>query len=228
MHHDFLPAAGGLSVSFTLPRYILHVDLNKSSKCYFHAGWSLPVLRWSALRFVGLSECDPLHKQVTLLSNGLLCHSCTFATSTRSRFLPGRLRWWMRAPAALHKPRTISSKRETDLLLGATPSVMEGSDTSWGNKEAGGAHRDPQCFASRFLVGHIGYWVWAIKRQKSFSLSVRSYSASYTCTLISFPLSPLSFFSLLLFIHPSCRLSVSSVCLPVLLTRSDCVGYVVK
>lgn len=25
----------------------------------------------------GLSDCDLLHKQVTLFSNGLLCHCCT-------------------------------------------------------------------------------------------------------------------------------------------------------
>lgn len=52
--------------------------------------------------FAGLSECDPLHKQVTLLFNGLLCHSCTppWRVPHRSdtQLLPaGRLGWWMRA-----------------------------------------------------------------------------------------------------------------------------------
>ena len=96
---------------FGLP-CILHVGLNQSSDCgrptcclLSEASAELNVSQpLSALLAcvvcAALSECDLLHKQVTLLSNGLLCHSCTppprsLTTFTHSRFPAGRLQWWM-------------------------------------------------------------------------------------------------------------------------------------
>lgn len=127
---------------------ILHVGLNKSSDCgrptccllseaSAEVNVSQPLSALLAcVVLAALSECDLLHKQVTLLSNGLLCHSCTppprsLTAFTHSRFLPDDYsdewvrRSAVRPPAALHKQHTI--KKESDFLIGGTERVMEES-----------------------------------------------------------------------------------------------------
>lgn len=106
--------------------------------------------------FAGLSECDLLHKQVTLLSNGLLCHSRTppwrflsphphTHTHTYRRFLPDDYgdEWARQSavwpPAALHK----TTNHQADFLLDGTVRVMEESDASWGSINVKSTQKKP-------------------------------------------------------------------------------------
>lgn len=139
----------------------------------------------------------PLHKQVTLLSNGLLCHSCipprrSLSTFTLSRFLPdGYSDEWVRErgewpPAALHEQQAIKKRDSTER-------EMEESDISWGNikiksaqsKEAEGYH-DPQCFAADSSQATLNI-EFVVKMWKSSSLSL-SRCGHIQGIHISFPL----------------------------------------
>lgn len=108
-------------------------------------------------------------------------------------------------PAALHKPQTVGSQRETDLLLGPTLSVMDERKMSK-LKEAWGCSSSPTMHCCRFLVGNIRRQVWRLSRQTSSSLSLCLYLGSYKLISSLLPLSPASIIlpsPIHPFIHPS-------------------------
>lgn len=168
-----------------------------------------PCAPLARVAFVSLSECDLLHKQVTLHSNGLLSHSRTSPHWRSAASCPDDYgdEWERRQLCINHKASAVkerlislSSSSSSTVQWAWWRSVTAAEEASKWNvligDEAEGVHRWPTVLCSRLFLGHI--WNGWIRRQKLFaSLLGCSYSASHTLILL------LSLISLLLNLLPS-------------------------